>query len=152
MLILCPSVTGLFSVNFTPQKSFAPKLFPLMLQSKVASIQYQLLYSSVLDGTGVLGQNTAKVSLRYRLAWPKRQFTTIHVHYTSFWVMCVLFKLESQKMNTERCVDKYFSWTENKTKIQHLIPPPKNHTFGWNFISLSETYWLSGLIIHRNTS
>ena len=80
MLILCPSVTGLFSVNFTPQKSFAPKLFPLMLQSKVASLQYQLLYSSVLDGTGVLGQNAAKVSLRYRLAWPMYMYT-----YTYNW-------------------------------------------------------------------
>ena len=93
-----PLPACLFSVNFTAQKSFAPKLFPLMLQSKVASIQYQLLYSSVLDGTGVLGQKYSKsvpplplglalqlenLCCHFPLALPHKPCTLLTMYYLS---------------------------------------------------------------------
>ena len=69
-LILCPSVTAPFFVNCTHLEVVRRQTFCLSWKSKVAFILYKLLFYSALNRTGVLGEYTAKVSLRYRLAWP----------------------------------------------------------------------------------
>ena len=58
---------------------------------------YQLLFYLALNRAGVLGQNTAKVSLRYRLAWPSCKDPTVRndVSRTSPEVLLTVVDRES---------------------------------------------------------